>query len=189
MHHIRTKQPLNTWKNIFVPDHHARPLYIEIYGFPYPVTVLQEKDNTSLLLPFPQLLHNVLCHTGIPVRGCAVSCQFPLKSFGVYIFLYCLWHTTYCNVLSVIIHHLRMNCFRHNRFRTQITTEIFYHIPGYSHSPQKLFKINPIHFSNNQHIQLDKKRHVCNRFPRSEPDTITSYLLSIAQNLSDVTAS
>ena len=39
-----------------------------------------------------------------------------------------------------------MNCFRHNHFRTQITTEIFYHIPGYSHSPQKLFKINPIHF-------------------------------------------
>ena len=38
-----------------------------------------------------------------------------------------------------------MNCFRHNHFRTQITTEIFYHIPGYSHSPQKLFKINPIH--------------------------------------------
>ena len=60
-----------------VPDHHARPLYIEIYGFPYPVTVLQEKDNTSLLLPFHQLLHNVLCHTGITVRGCAVSCQFP----------------------------------------------------------------------------------------------------------------
>ena len=50
-----------------MPDHHARPLYIEIYGFPYPVTVLQEKDNTFLLLPFPQLLHNVLCHTGIPV--------------------------------------------------------------------------------------------------------------------------
>ena len=49
-------------------------------------------------------------------------------------------------IVPEAIHSQMMNCFRHNRFRTQITTEIFYHIPGYSHSPQKLFKINPIHF-------------------------------------------